>query len=283
MVKFQLEEIFLRFPLVIRTFKYNILAEKKIKYKDFKYGENKRQYYRVFYGNKSENPIIYFIHGGGWWHGSPRMYSAIGKFFCDLGYTVVLPGYRLAPKYKYPNQIEDVFKVLQHFNANEETNYYNKNNIIVMGFSAGGELAANIVFNKSMQHKYKIDENKIKGFISMSGVLDFTECTSLYSKMLLYNYINNKSYIKKINPVNLIDNKIEIPVLCLHGNKDPIINIRTSKSFIKKLNNLGGKGEFYLVKGKHHSDITNLVMGHGQNESKKIVSFIEEICNKILE
>lgn len=283
MVKFQLEEILLRFPLVLRTFKYNVLAERKMKYKDFKYGENKRQYYRVFYGDNKKKPVIYFIHGGGWWHGSPRMYSSIGKFFCDLGYTVVLPGYRLAPKYKYPDQINDIFKVLEHFNNNEETNCYNKNNIIVMGFSAGGELAANIVFNKSMQNKYNIDKNKFKGFISMSGVLDFNECTSVYSKILLYNYIKDKTYRNNINPVDLIDKKTEIPVLCLHGNKDPIINIRTSKSFIKKLNALGGPGEFYIVKGKHHSDITNLVMGHGQNESKKIVSFIEEICNKILE
>ena len=69
-----------------------------------------------------------FVHGGGWWHGSPKTSSCIGKFFNDLGYNVVIPAYRLVPLYKYPTQINDVFAAVKDY-----LNKYNNTKELING------------------------------------------------------------------------------------------------------------------------------------------------------
>ena len=73
--------------------------------------------------------------------------SYIGSFFNKLGYNVLIIGYRLVPLYKYPTQINDVFEALKTFSNNENST----RDIIVIGFSAGGELACNLVYNLKKQ------------------------------------------------------------------------------------------------------------------------------------
>ncbi|ATD55499.1 alpha/beta hydrolase [Clostridium chauvoei] len=271
MGKYRIEENLTMIPLMWRITKANLFCDKDIKYRDVKYGEHKRQYYRIFEGKDSKKPLIYFIHGGGWWHGSPKMCTCIGKYFNKLGYTVVLPAYRLVPLYKYPTQIEDVFKGFSDYiNKNNSI----KNGVIVMGFSAGGELTANLVFNKKMQKKYNIDSSLFKKMVSISGVLDFNKCTSKHSKTLIENYLGLNSNFNDKNPVDLIKNTTNTKVLCIHGDRDPLIDKENAYSFVDKINEFNGEGKVILLKGKHHSDMTGLLIGEGEKNSEKILEFI---------
>ncbi|MDZ7548770.1 alpha/beta hydrolase, partial [Clostridium perfringens] len=103
MRNYRIEEKIEMIPVMYKILIGN-LKSRKNNFKNLKYGENIKQYYRIYNGDR-DKPIIFFIHGGGWWHGSPKTSSCIGKFFNDLGYTVILPAYRLVPLYKYPIQI----------------------------------------------------------------------------------------------------------------------------------------------------------------------------------
>lgn len=275
MDKFAVEENFIRVPLAISTIKYNIIFDRNIKPKQIRYGIDIKQYYKIYNEKDNEKPVIFFIHGGGWWHGSPKMCTGIGKYFEKLGYTVVMPAYRLTPLYKYPKQIEDIYSAfVNYINDNEE---YKNRGFVVMGFSAGGELAANLVFNKEMQKKYKIDSSILKGLITFSGVLNFEECISKHSKRLIKNYLGDNANINNTNPINLISEDNDIPVLCIHGDRDSLINKENSISFIEKVNSKKTIGEVVIIEGKHHSDINELIMGNGEEASKKIKNFIDII------
>ena len=103
---------------VYRMLRYAYTKDINIKCTNVKYGSDKKQYYKVYKQN-SNKPTIFFIHGGGWWQGSPSLYSGVGKYFFKHGYTVVLVGYRLVPHYRYPIQIEDAFKALRHYIKNK--------------------------------------------------------------------------------------------------------------------------------------------------------------------
>lgn len=273
MINNRIEEKIAMVPIMYRVLHENIQSRKN-SFENFKYGENIKQYYRVYKGDKNK-PIILFIHGGGWWHGSPKTSSCIGKFFNDLGYNVVLPAYRLAPLYKYPTQIDDVFMALKDY-LSKENDIENKK-IIVIGFSAGGELAANIVFNLEKQKEFGIDNSIFKGLITLAGVLDFTKCISKHSINLIENYIGKNNLFEEKNPVNLIKEYNSIPVLCLHGNKDPLIDLENSISFVEKINSLNGNAKLEILDDKHHSDIISLVINKGEKESKIILDFIENI------
>lgn len=275
MNKLSIEEYFKKIPLFIKTIKYNILVDKYIKPENIKYGENIKQYYRVYNKKNNGKPIIFFIHGGGWWHGSPKMCVCVGKYFEKLGYTTVLPAYRLAPLHKYPSQIEDTYSAFSHYTKNNID--YNNRKFIVMGFSAGAELAANLIFNEDMQEKYKIDCSIFKGLVTFSGVLNFETCISKHSKILIKNYLGEDTNINYVNPINLIQEDINIPILCIHGDRDSLINKQNSISFVDKINsinNIKDIAKVEIIKGKYHSDINELIMGDGDANSKIVLDFI---------
>ncbi|MGL5328675.1 MAG: alpha/beta hydrolase [Peptostreptococcaceae bacterium] len=258
-----------------RTIIYSYIKDFSIKGEIIRYGENNEQYYKIYKqdNNKDESKsIIFFIHGGGWWHGNPSLYSGVGKYFYKKGYTTVLPGYRLVPRHRYPTQIEDVFTVLSHYIKHNK----DVKSIIVCGYSAGGELASHIVFDHERQEKYNIDHNILKGFISISGVLDFLKCTSTYSKILIKNYVY-KGRIDKANPINLLNKEVDIPIMCIHGDYDSLISVNTSISFIDKVQNLDENTILKIIKKAEHEDTIEMVRGEGNKYSNYIMNFIEEI------
>ncbi|MEG1310926.1 MAG: alpha/beta hydrolase [Romboutsia sp.] len=255
-----------------RTITYSYIKDPQIKGTIIKYGKSNRQYYKVYTPDINNDITIFFVHGGGWWHGNPSLYSSVGKYFYKMGYNSVIVGYRLAPFYRYPSQIEDVFTALNHYIKNT----INNDNIIVSGYSAGGELASHIVFDIIRQEQYNIDNNKLKGFISISGVLDFLKCKSTYSKFLIKNYIFKKE-VKEVNPINLLNKEVNIPIICIHGDSDSLIDLENSISFINKAQHLDENVTLKIIRKAEHEDTIDIVRGDGNQYSKYILDFIQDI------
>ncbi len=94
---------------------------------------------------KDKYPVVFMIHGGAW-VGGDKTDSEVGaekaEFFLDKGYVYVSTNYRLAPKNKYPSQLEDVRKALDWTRKNIKRWHGDAGQIIIVGHSAGGHLAA---------------------------------------------------------------------------------------------------------------------------------------------
>ena len=262
---------------VYRMIKYGYFKDRSIKSKIIHYGSNNKQYYKLYEASIDENkPLVVFIHGGGWYQGSPSLYSGIGKFFLKRGYPIIIIGYRLVPKYHYPTQIEDTFLALKHYMIEHS----NTKKIIIGGYSAGAEIASHLAFDINRLEKHNIDRRIIKGFLSISGVLDFTKCTSNYSKKLLCNYLY-KENIVDTNPINLLNTNNIIPTLCIHGDKDSIINMDNSISFINKLNsfNIHKNINLKIIENASHEHTIDMLRGPGNKFSRYVFEFINEITN----
>ncbi|EIW77993.1 alpha beta hydrolase domain-containing protein [Coniophora puteana RWD-64-598 SS2] len=93
----------------------------KIERKTFKYGTKNRHHLDVYYPpnpSKTANgktPILFFIYGGGFNNGSRQLpepysmgYRALGAFFANRGFLVVVPDYRLVPEVRYPAASQDI-------------------------------------------------------------------------------------------------------------------------------------------------------------------------------
>ncbi|XP_056420949.1 arylacetamide deacetylase isoform X1 [Hyla sarda] len=90
---------------------------------------------------------VIFIHGGGWCLGSAAMkpYDLQSKQAAHvLNAIIVSIDYRLAPKFHFPDQFNDVYDVVKFFLQEEVLKKYSvdRNRIAVSGDSAGGNLAA---------------------------------------------------------------------------------------------------------------------------------------------
>ncbi|XP_006034098.1 arylacetamide deacetylase [Alligator sinensis] len=90
---------------------------------------------------------VIYIHGGGWCVGGSAMepYDLLSRWTSNkLNAVVISVEYRLAPKYHFPAQFEDVYKILKFILQNNILAQYgiDPSRISVAGDSSGGNLAA---------------------------------------------------------------------------------------------------------------------------------------------
>lgn len=170
---------------------------------------------------------IIFFYGGGWTGGEKDQYKFVGTSLAEAGYTVVIPDYRKYPDVKYPEFMLDAARsvqwTIQHQNKKN-------NSIILMGHSAG----ANIAFLLVSDSKYKI-KNKIKidAAIGLSGPYNFTPNTPTLKKIF-----DKKDY-EDMRPFTHIDGT-EPPLFMGYGLKDELVgkfNIDTMEEKLKQNRN----------------------------------------------
>lgn len=103
-------------------------------------------------------PIVIDIHGGGWHYGSPNDDEIFSCFLADKGYAVFSIPYRFAPAFTFPTQLDDVRKAIAWIHANASEFGADSARIVLMGRSAGGNLA--------LLAGYTSHDVKISGIVS---------------------------------------------------------------------------------------------------------------------
>lgn len=90
---------------------------------------------------RENSPVLYYIHGGGFFGGSPDVVEESVKMFVEkTNLCAVSVDYRLAPENPYPTGHNDCYQVLKWIYANASSFGADAGNIFVAGDSAGGNL-----------------------------------------------------------------------------------------------------------------------------------------------
>lgn len=93
---------------------------------------------------KQKRPCIIICPGGAYAMCSERESEAVGVHFLSEGFNVFVLKYSVAP-HRFPTQMREVGAVLELINANAEEWNCDTEKTVLMGFSAGGHLAAQYV------------------------------------------------------------------------------------------------------------------------------------------
>jgi len=112
--------------------------------RDIHYGTlSERQVLDVYAPAGAKNlPVVFWIHGGGWQAGDKSMVAVKPKAFMDAGLVFVSISYRLLPTVDMGTLTKDVADALGWVHKNIATYGGDASRLLVMGHSAGGELAA---------------------------------------------------------------------------------------------------------------------------------------------
>jgi triacylglycerol lipase len=92
--------------------------------------------------NNSRVPIVLMIHGGGWITGTRRQIMIHANRLTAAGFAVLSIEYRLAPKHKFPAQLDDVQAAIRYIQEQADALNVDANRLVIWGYSAGGHLAA---------------------------------------------------------------------------------------------------------------------------------------------
>ena len=90
-------------------------------------------------------PILYYIHGGGFFAGHPEVVEESVKLIVErYDIPVVSVDYRLAPENPFPTSHDDVFSVYRWILDHSAEFHGDPNKVFVGGDSAGGNLAQSV-------------------------------------------------------------------------------------------------------------------------------------------
>lgn len=209
--------------------------------------------------SKKKLPLVIYIHGGGWTHGSKdREYDKIKVFF-ENGYAVANIGYRLAGQAPAPAAINDVYTAIQFILDSAKAWNIDKNKIALMGGSAGAHLAMVVALQSSTPIYTGLlpaKPFKVAAIISKYGPTDLFTWESLKksnsaSLTWLGGRENDSAFVKSLSPFYLQD-KQKIPTLFVHGSDDPTVSVHQSLALYEKMKQLNVPTENFIVnKGKH--------------------------------
>ena len=135
----------------------------------------------VFYPSaksKQKRVGVLIIHGGGWRTGNRTQHHPLAQRLADLGYVCFTPEYRLSTEALYPAAVYDLKAALRWIHAHAKKYKMDTGQIAVLGFSAGGQLAALLgttMGNKTFEGTgcYATYSSDVQAIIDLDGTLSF--------------------------------------------------------------------------------------------------------------
>jgi acetyl esterase/lipase len=217
-------------------------------------------------GAKGRLPLLVFIHGGGWI--SNDKYADMGYMpqtiaaMLNNGMAVASIDYRFAMQAVFPAILQDCNQAVSFLYDNADKYGLDKNRIALMGFSAGGHLAAlmgtsqnNKVGNFYFPNTYR--PFQYKAVVDFYGPIDLLllpgneDEKSPEGLLIGAAPLYRPDLARAASPITYID-KTDPPFLIYHGEKDNIVSNKQSKLFHAWLTYYNVKNELTIVKDAPH-------------------------------
>ncbi|MCB9035502.1 MAG: alpha/beta hydrolase [Lewinellaceae bacterium] len=234
----------------------------------------------VYWNSESKDAkVLLFVHGGGWLSGDKKQYREMASSLAGNGLTIVLINYRLSPMVKFPSHIEDVASAIYWTKSSIGTYNGNKENIYLMGHSAGGHLISLLLFDNAYLEKYEMAPSDIAGAITISSVFEIKPqeggATKKYLGMV---FGENDTIWEKATCKNHIDtetkNKVP-PFLISWGKEEEKLIVDESLSILDEFKDSKIKFQTYIFNGKDHYVFKNDLKDVKSGFFEKLMQFME--------
>ena len=193
---------------------------------------------------EKSRPCIVLIHGGGWDGGDRTQLADWNARFVAQGFAVAAISYRLAPRWIWPAQRDDVLAALAWLKANAGRLNLDPARLVLFGRSAGGQIATAVAFGAR--------DPAIRGVIALYAPHDMPfawsvsrEDDALNSIRLMRQFLggppDTPERLARYASASgqLLARPDSPPTLLIHGRPDTLTWYRHSERLAARLQELG--------------------------------------------
>lgn len=197
--------------------------------KNVRYGDKREELLDCIYPSKDKGkqPLMIYIHGGGWLSGIKDMRRYYCYEWAKNGYFVANLDYTYAPSMQFPGQIQQLLNAIDYIIDNKG-DFFDIDKVVFGGESAGGYFIAMLaailnnedLFNSLGLRFKNYNTFKPKALVSICGVIDLVNLKSTRFPnigIMVESFVNydcnylikhaDEQEIKNMSPISFIDKK----------------------------------------------------------------------------
>lgn len=229
---------------------------------------------------RTNAPCVLFVHGGGWNASERDEIAHFNHWLAGRGYAVAAISYRLAPKFIWPAQRDDIAAALVFLKANAISLGIDATRLVLIGRSAGGQLAEATAYTRP--------DPAVRGVVALYSPADVhfawefsRDDDVIKSPELLKQFLGGTPETARANydSASAIQHvgKNSPPTLLLHGQLDTLVWHRQSERLAKKLGEAGVAHAFVSLPWATHGFEYNLRGPGGQLATYSIEWFLAAV------
>jgi triacylglycerol lipase len=206
---------------------------------------------------EAPRPGVLVVHGGAWTIGNKAHLSFAAREFARAGFCAVAINYRLAPKHKFPAQLEDCLAAVNWMRANAQKYAIDSDRIAGYGYSAGGHLVALMGAGALPRPAEEPAANRLpplQAVVAGGTPCDFRTLPA-ESRVLEYWLGGPRKQLPELyclaSPAHYVS-ALCPPTLFFHGEEDSLAPLPTVKEMSTQLLRAGATSELYIIPGKGH-------------------------------
>ena len=200
------------------------------------------------------HPTVLMVHGGAWFSGNKAHVSLHARDVAKAGYAVVAVNYRLAPKYKFPAQVEDLRAALRFIRDESDTYHFDTKRIAAYGYSAGAHLASLLGLLQNEAQENVVEGAIVRAVVAGGAPCEFSWIAEDSERLKFWLGGSRKDQpetYRLASPISFV-NRGDPPTFIFHGVKDRIVPIASSQKLQELLAKHGVANEYRRVPQADH-------------------------------
>lgn len=200
--------------------------------------------------NASPRPVVIFIHGGSWSHGTAAEYAFVARNLAREGYVGVSAGYRLVPGGEYPAMLQDGAAAVRWVHENISRFGGDPDRIVLMGHSAGAYNAVMLALDRQWIERAGVPPGSLRGAIGLAGPYDFLPLDSDSTRKAF----GQAADLASTQPLRRVAGDAP-PLLLMTGEADTTVRPRNTRALARAMAAAGRSAETVFVPDMGHVGI----------------------------